>query len=310
MSEPSPPAVRVAAPAKVNLSLHVTGRRDDGYHTLDSLVAFAGVFDRVRLDPADGLSLSVVGPYAAKLSAEVAPEQNIVMRAAAALAARTGCTKGARITLHKSLPLAAGVGGGSADAAAVLRGLTRLWQVGLTDAELREVGAELGADVPVCLRARAALVSGIGEVLHEAPRLPAAWLVLANPGVALSTPEVFQARTGPFSPPAPLEDAPRDADALADALRQGRRNDLTAAAISLAPEVGQTLAALQVLPGCLLARMSGSGATCWGLFATEYAARSAAKALRLDHPGWWIEPAPLLAEVDPFALAESPSLQR
>lgn len=292
--------VSVLAPAKVNLTLHVTGRRDDGYHLLDSLVVFAGIHDRVTVEPGDGvLSLAVTGPYAAVLGDDPMGGDNIVLRAARALAEATGVAANAKITLHKALPVAAGIGGGSADAAAALLGLCRLWGVGLPSAQMYALAARLGADVPVCLRGRATLMSGVGETLADAPPLPAAWLVLANPGVPLSTPAVFKARSGAFSDPAPLNEAPRDAGALAAALA-ARRNDLTAAAISLAPEIGTTLATLGALPGCLLARMSGSGATCWGLFETEYAATSACRALRADHPLWWSEAAPLLSETSPF----------
>lgn len=302
------PPVRVAAPAKINLTLHVTGRRDDGYHLLDSLVVFAGVFDRVTVAPAERLSLEVLGPNAEALAA-VPQKDNIVLRAAWALAGLTGSTQGARITLHKSLPVAAGIGGGSADAAAALQGLMRLWSVAPPRDDLLRLATGLGADVPVCLRGRATCVGGIGEDLRDAPPLPAAWLLLVNPGVPLSTPAVFQARTGAFTQPVPMTDTPRDAHALAQALT-ARRNDLTAAAISLAPEIGQALAAIGALPGCLLSRMSGSGATCWGLFATEYDCRAAARALRQSQPGWWIEPAPMLTDVDPFRLAEAPALAR
>ncbi len=291
-------AVTVQAPAKVNLTLHVTGRRDDGYHLLDSLVVFAGVHDRLTIAPADGLSLEVGGPHG-RLLGQAQGDDNIILRAARALAEATGCPAGARITLHKALPVAAGVGGGSADAAAALLGLCRLWDVCLPEPEMRALAARLGADVPVCLRGRPTVVGGVGERLSDAPPLPAAWLVLVNPGVPLSTPAVFKARSGPFSDAAPLAEAPRDAAALAAALAE-RRNDLTTAALSLAPEIGTVLAALSVLPGCLLARMSGSGATCWGLFATEYDAHAAARTLRSGHAGWWVAAAPLLAETDPF----------
>lgn len=294
--------VRVAAPAKVNLTLHVTGRRDDGYHLLHSLVVFAGLFDRVILEPADRLSLEVVGPNASAL-AGVPTDDNIVLRAAWALAAATGSPKGARITLHKMLPVAAGIGGGSTDAAAALHGLMRLWDVRLPTDRLLQLAGGLGADVPVCLRGRPTEMSGVGEILREPPPLPAAWLLLVNPGVPLSTPQVFKARSGEFGKEMPLSDAPRDAAALASALAV-RRNDLTAAAVSLVPEIGRVLATIAVLPGCLLSRMSGSGATCWGLFTTEYECRAAARALRLESPGWWIEPAPLLGAFDPFELAE------
>lgn len=287
------------APAKVNLTLHVTGRRDDGYHLLDSVVVFAGVGDRVTVRPAEMLALDVTGPAAEVLEASGPVDDNIVVRAAHALKAATGYPGGAHIVLHKALPVASGVGGGSADAAATLRALCRAWKVSLPSEALYALAGRLGADVPVCLHGRATTMTGVGEGLADAPPLPAAWLVLANPGVPLSTPAVFKARSGPFSAPAPLDEAPRDAEALAKALEH-RRNDLTAAAISLAPEIGTTLAALAATPGCLLARMSGSGATCWGLFATEYAATAAARSLRTAYPLWWVEAAPMLAETNPY----------
>lgn len=304
----SPDTLRIAAPAKINLTLHITGKRDDGYHELETLVVFAGVFDRVSLEPAERITLAISGPYADAL--DLQPDQdNIVLRAAWALAAATGSTQGVKITLHKTLPVAAGIGGGSADAAATLRGLCRLWKLSVPEADLMKLAAALGADVPVCLQSRATSVSGIGEILREAPALPAAWLVLVNPGVQLSTADVFKARTGTFTQPFPLTETVRDAHALASALIK-RRNDMTAAAVSLAPEVGTALAALGASTNCLLSRMSGSGATCWGLFATEYEARTAARELRMKAPGWWIEPAPMLTEVDPYQLATGPALVR
>lgn len=286
----APPGLRREAPAKVNLYLHVVGRRDDGYHQLDSLVAFAGVGDTLDLAAADGLSLVIDGPQAAALPAG---EDNMVLRAARALAARAQVTKGAALRLTKRLPVAAGIGGGSADAAATLAGLMRLWDIVLPPAEIHALALALGADVPVCLAGRPTAMGGIGEVLRPAPPLPPAWLALVNPRVALATPAVFKARSGGFSDPAPLETTPRDAAHLA-ALLTARRNDLTAAAISLAPPVGEALALLAAQPACLLARMSGSGATCFGLFAEPEAAHAAARAIAAARPGWWTAAAPLL----------------
>lgn len=300
--------LRIAAPAKINLTLHVTGRRADGYHTLDSLVAFADVFDHVSVDHAETLSLEVVGPNAAALSATHAQE-NIVLRAARVLASAIGTEKGAHVVLHKVLPVAAGIGGGSADAAAVLLALSRLWHSDLPQESLLALAAAIGADVPVCLQGRATQIGGVGEQFVDVPSLPPSWLVLANPGVALSTPEVFRMRTGAFSEPAPLDVAPPDAAALASELAK-RRNDLTAAAISLVPGIGVALSALAALPGALLSRMSGSGATCYALFASEGEAQAAARILRADHRGWWIVAAPLLSEFDAFALGGKPNLQR
>lgn len=286
-------ALRVEAPAKVNLYLHVTGKRADGYHLLDSLVVFAGVGDTLDFEPAATLSLVLAGPSAAALAAEAA-DDNIVLRAARLLAAETGVTAGARVTLTKRLPVAAGIGGGSADAAAALRGLAQLWGVTLAEDRLRALGLRLGADVPVCLAGRPAAMAGVGERLDAVPPLPAAWLVLVNPRRPLSTPQVFKARTGDFSAAQPLTEAPADARALAVALA-ARRNDLTQAAITQEPVVADMLARIAAQPDCLLARMSGSGATCFGLFATAATAETAAATLTQAHPGWWVAAAPLLA---------------
>jgi 4-diphosphocytidyl-2-C-methyl-D-erythritol kinase len=269
------------APAKVNLHLHVVGRRPDGYHLLDSLVVFAGIGDRLTVSPANELSLSVTGPFAAGLDGE---PDNLVVRAARALAEAVGIRATGRLILEKNLPVASGIGGGSADAAAALRLLCRFW--GLQPGASGKLAAGLGADVPVCLDGRPALMSGIGEVLAPAPALPELGIVLVNPGVAVSTPEVFRARLGPFSNPACFEsDAWPDADSLVAAL-DATHNDLEAPARSLAPAVGDALNALAANPGCLLARMSGSGATCFGLFPTPAAASAAARALGRD--GWWV----------------------
>lgn len=282
--------ITVEAPAKVNLTLHVTGRRADGYHLLDSLVAFAGIGDTLRLEAADDLGLEVVGPTAAALAAD---DDNIVLKAARALARHAGIPAGARMVLTKRLPVAAGIGGGSADAAAALRGLAQLWRLDIAETEMRSLGLSLGADVPVCLAGRPTTMTGVGETLDAAPPLPPAWLVLVNPRRPLSTPAVFKARTGDFTAAQPLTEAPADARTLADALA-ARRNDLTQAAIILEPMVAEALALIAAQPDCLLARMSGSGATCFGLFATEAPARQAAATLATAQPGWWIAPAPLL----------------
>jgi 4-diphosphocytidyl-2-C-methyl-D-erythritol kinase len=269
------------APAKVNLHLHVVGRRPDSYHLLDSLVVFARVGDRLTVSPADDLSLSVTGPFAAGLAGEA---DNLVLRAARMLAARAGLQTGGALVLEKNLPVASGIGGGSADAAAALRLLARFW--GLESSIPDDLCAGLGADVPVCLSGRPALMSGIGEALAPAPPLPELGIVLVNPGVAVSTPAVFGGRMGPFSDPVrfPTEGW-GDAESFAAALRE-TRNDLEPPARALAPAIGDTLEALAGAPGCLLARMSGSGATCFGLFPSAEAARAAAGWIVRD--GWWV----------------------
>ncbi|HTH16140.1 MAG TPA: 4-(cytidine 5'-diphospho)-2-C-methyl-D-erythritol kinase [Magnetospirillum sp.] len=284
-------AFSIDAPAKVNLYLHVTGKRADGYHLLDSLVVFAGVGDTLVLEPAETLSLDVIGPTAQALPEG---EENIVLRAAQALAQAAGVSAGARMILTKRLPVAAGIGGGSADAAAALKGLARLWNLSLSESEMAAIGLKLGADVPVCLAGRPTTMTGIGDHLVPAPALPPAWAVLVNPRLPLSTPAVFKARQGDFTPAMPLADSPADARALAEALAH-RRNDLTHPAIACEPVVGEMLALIAAQAGCLLARMSGSGATCFGLFATAPEAEAAAAALSAAQPGWWVAPAPLLA---------------
>ena len=270
-----------AARAKVNLFLHVVGRRADGYHLLDSLVVFPAVGDAVRAEPGEGLSLAVEGKFAAALAGEA---DNLVLRAARLLAEAREVGAGARLVLEKNLPVASGIGGGSADAAAALRLLARLWRVDVPDG----LALALGADVPVCLAQAPARRSGIGEVLSRAPALPDFGIVLANPGVGVATPAVFQARaaTGAgFSQPAALPDGWSDATLMArDLACLG--NDLQAAAVALCPEIGSVLVCLAAMPGCRLARMSGSGATCFAVFDdTEAAARAAAAVAR---PGWWV----------------------
>jgi 4-diphosphocytidyl-2-C-methyl-D-erythritol kinase len=285
------------APAKLNLYLHVVGRRDDGYHLLDSLVAFSDVGDLVVASAAaTDLSLAVDGPFAAALSGGD-PEGNLVLRAARALAARLGVAPRARLRLIKNLPVASGIGGGSSDAAACLRALMRLWRAEIPPRDLAGLALSLGADVPVCLARRPAFLGGVGEALASAPPLPEAGLLLVNPGVALPTPAVFRARQGPFSEPARFAETPADAASLARALA-ARRNDLAPAAIEIVPAVADALAELERLPGALLARMSGSGATCFALFATPEAAAAAARRLSRERPAWWIASGRLLGDAD------------
>jgi 4-diphosphocytidyl-2-C-methyl-D-erythritol kinase len=275
------------APAKINLTLHVTGRRADGYHLLDSLVVFAGARDQVGAAPADGLSLAVTGPFAAALADD---PDNLVLRAARALAAKAGVPANASLTLAKHLPVASGIGGGSTDAAAALRVLARLWRLEMAETALEEIAVGLGADVPVCLACVPRRMTGIGEILAPAPTLPDAGLVLVNPGIAVPTPAVFRARTGAFTEAQALPDGWPTARAMAEAVARGG-NDLQEAAINLCPAIGTVLNALRAVPGCLLARMSGSGATCFALFeAPEEAARAAAG---LARPGWWCWGGPL-----------------
>lgn len=281
--------IRRFAPAKINLYLHVVGRRADGYHQLDSLAVFAGTGDWLTAYPASDLSLTVSGPMADGLAGE---GDNIVLKAARILAEHAGITPCARLELEKHLPVSSGIGGGSADAAAALGALSSLWNLSLDATDLAALGLRLGADLPICLAGQPCFMGGIGEILTPAPPLPPAALLLVNPGTGLSTPAVFKARSGGFSDPAPFETTPRDAAHLARLLAS-RGNDLTQAAQRLVPQIKTVLEHLSRLPDCLLARMSGSGATCFALFATLPQADHAARLLRTAFPQWWIKPCPL-----------------
>jgi 4-diphosphocytidyl-2-C-methyl-D-erythritol kinase len=272
-----------AAPAKINLTLLITGRRGDGYHLLDSLVVFAGAHDCLTAAPAKTLTLEIGGPFGSGLAEE---PDNLVLRAGRALAASAGLHAGAHIRLEKNLPVASGIGGGSSDAAAALRLLSRLWNVPIPG----DLPAGLGADVPVCLDPRPRRMAGIGEHLAPAPAIPPCGLVLVNPGLTLATKAVFAARAAGFSAPAVYPDAWPDAASMAEAL-DSLGNDLESPAITLCPAIGTVLGALRALAGCRLARMSGSGATCFALFDTPPLASAAAK--QVARPGWWCWGGPL-----------------
>lgn len=294
--KPNPPKmaektwIRVFAPAKVNLFLHVLGQRADGLHDIDSLVAFAGVGDDVTVSKSDQLSLTADGPFA---HAVPGGADNLVLRAARALAEAGGVTEGAAIRLTKRLPVASGIGGGSADAAATMHALIRLWHISLEASRLFGIAMELGADVPVCLAGRPMFVGGAGEGLCAAPRLPACWLVLANPLREAPTAAVFAARQGAFSAASRFIGEPQSIHQLI-ALLADRSNDLAAAARIVAPEVGAVLDALAKLPNALLTRMSGSGATGFALFVDQASAESAAAMLSQAWPEWWVAAAPIL----------------
>lgn len=265
--------IDVFAPAKVNLALHVTGQRADGYHLLDSLVAFSPVGDGLTLAPAEGLGLKVGGPEGAAV-----PEgpENLVLKAAALFGV------GAAVALDKCLPAASGIGGGSSDAAAALRGMAAQTGQPLPDAA---AVLKLGADVPMCLDPRPARTRGIGEDLTPVT-LPALPAVLVNPRVEVPTPSVFKALSCKDNPPLPEIPAFADAGACIAWLAD-QRNDLQAPAVAQAPVIAEVLAVLAALPGCKLARMSGSGATCFGLFGSDAEAAAAQAVLARAHPGWW-----------------------
>ena len=275
--------VTESAPAKINLFLRLTGKRDDGYHLLDSLVGFTEFGDSLMVEPAKTLSLTIDGPFSASLSVE---PDNLVLRAARALQSATGVQAGAHLTLTKRLPIASGIGGGSSDAAASLRALCRLWNLSLDQSALEAIGLPLGADIPVCVAARPARMTGVGELVEPLAGLPEAALVLINPGVALATGPVFKARSGAFSPPFGALPALPDARSLAELVKQAG-NDLTEPAKALCPPVAEVLTALEAEPDCLAAAMSGSGATCFGVFANLTAAQAAAARLA-ETESWWV----------------------
>nr|WP_246375890.1 4-(cytidine 5'-diphospho)-2-C-methyl-D-erythritol kinase [Gluconacetobacter takamatsuzukensis] len=278
-----------SAHAKINLYLHVTGRRPDGYHLLDSLAVFAGAGDTLALHPGHGtagtVSLDITGPFGAGLVADA--DSNLILRAARLLRAEMGGTDrldSLHIVLDKMLPVASGIGGGSADAAAALRLLLRAWPGNVPRERLMALAAELGADVPVCIDQRAARMGGIGERLDPAPALPSCGMMLVNCGEAVSTPAVFRSRAPVFTPAAALPSAWPDVAAMVRDL-SALTNDLQDAACALCPTIRTVLDVLEAAPGCRLARMSGSGATCFALFDTPQAAHDAQAAV--ERPGWW-----------------------
>jgi 4-diphosphocytidyl-2-C-methyl-D-erythritol kinase len=276
--------VEERAAAKINLDLWVVGRRADGYHELDSLVVFAPPCDRLRFQAGGQLTLEVTGPFAAALAGD---RDNLILRAARRLAERVGRAPAARITLDKRIPVAAGLGGGSADAAATLRGLSRLWRLGLSAADLAPLAAELGADVPVCLASRPTRMQGIGDRLEPIDGLPELFLLLVNPRRPVATEAVLAGLAGPFGAPPELGPPPGERSLLLEWLR-ARANHLETPARRLLPAIGEVLDALGSQPGCALTRMSGSGATCFGLFEDRDALAPAEAALAEAHPEWWV----------------------
>ena len=276
-----------SAPAKVNLTLRVLGRRDDGYHQIESLVAFADCGDRLTLAPGGELALAVSGPRAGQAGADA---DNLVLKAARALAARIPGIELGAFSLEKNLPVAAGLGGGSADAAAALRLIAQANGLPPGDPRIFEAARATGADVPVCLDPRPRLMRGIGEILSEPLVVPPLPAVLVNPGVAVATKPVFAAWTPAAEPSTPFDLAAAKGGGIERLLYllAAQANDLETAAIQLAPVIAGVLAGLRALPGCRLARMSGSGATCFGLFSSTAEAAAAAKIAQRRNPDWWV----------------------
>lgn len=272
------------APAKLNLFLHVLGRNGRGYHKMESLIAFTQFGDRLTAQASPAISLKVEGPFAGECGSV---ESNLVLRAAHALAAYARPGAGAELILLKNIPVAGGLGGGSSNAAAVIRMLKQLWGLSIKDETLADIALGLGADVPVCLQARPAVVRGMGQHLGAAPALPDCYVLLVNPRIALPTGLVFENLRERYGAAAPV--LPRtisSAKKLAHLLT-GRRNDLQLPATELVPEIQDVLAAIAGQQGCLLARMSGSGATCFGLFARPDEMGLAAAAIARAYPAYW-----------------------
>lgn len=295
---------REQAPAKINLFLHITGKRDDGYHLLESLVCFTETGDLLsgELRNDGKITLEITGPMAAGLADDVRDE-NLVMRAARLLQAESGTELGADLILEKHLPVASGIGGGSADAAATIRLLCAMWSLDLAPDTLSRIALDLGADVPVCLHGRTTLMSGIGETLVDVPDLPDLPMVLVNPGKAVSTPAIFRAREEDIFSQAGLwnKDAVFDSGAALAAALQDCGNDLTLPASGLLPEICDVLNALAREEGCLLARMSGSGATCFAVYDTVEQAERAADAIANRHTDWWVSPTRIRRQQDRIA---------
>lgn len=273
------------AHAKINLALHVTGKRPDGYHLIESLAVFTRFGDRVEIELADSDGFSVAGKYASGVPLD---SSNLAVKARDALRLGAGLQEAPPVTirLEKNLPAASGVGGGSSDAAAVLRGLVRTWGLDIGDAELARIGLSLGADVPMCLAAKPLIARGVGDELSVVPNFPALGLVLVNPGIALSTAEVFAAlsrRDNDGLPPLPRS---FDFHSLRNWL-EITRNDLEPAARAIQPAIGRALSVLNKA-GAGFARMSGSGATCFGLFETGNVAKRAAAEIRGRQPDWFV----------------------
>ncbi|PZM07768.1 4-(cytidine 5'-diphospho)-2-C-methyl-D-erythritol kinase [Rhizobium tubonense] len=280
------------APAKINLALHVTGQRADGYHLLDMLVTFAGHGDRLGFRKADGDSFSLSGPFAPGLAAEASGGSNLVLKARDLLRDAASVqgfeTFPIHIHLEKNLPIASGIGGGSADAAATLRGLQRIWGIALPLETIAAIALRIGADVPMCLASRPLIARGIGEDIEPLPRFPSFAMVLGNPLVGVSTPDVFRHLPSRDNPPFAFAAQERRDHAGWISLIEGLRNDLEPPARGLCGEIGE-LSRLMKAQGALLVRMSGSGATCFGLFNTLGQAEAAAASLHSATPGWYFQ---------------------
>ncbi len=278
--------LKVQAYAKVNLSLLITGRRPDGYHLLDSHIVFSDISDEISFVPSDNLSLLITGPFSQTLGND---NQNLVLKAAEALASHSNVKPNVAITLLKKIPVAAGLGGGSADAAATLIGLNQLWDTGLSPKELMVIGRSLGADVPVCVFGRSARVRGIGDQIEAFSVGTQPGLLLINPGIELPTAEVFARRCGAFSEGNGRVSQNMRQTETGFAWLSTLRNDLEKTAQKICPEIKEVLTALAAFDSCIAARLSGSGPTCFGIFKSRQIAAEVGDSIKRLHPSWWIQ---------------------
>ena len=278
--------VELARP-KVNLTLEVTGRREDGYHLLQSLVVFPEGGDQLEISASDDLILRVDGPFGGGVPADV---NNLVLKVAMYLRDKYNVPEGAALKLKKNLPIASGIGGGSADAAAALRGLNRFWNLGLSDRELEKIGLQFGADIPVCVRSLACFMEGIGDQLSLPVQVPGMTILLINPGVSVSTPSIFSELNYPMGSQKGGAELPENFSNIREFLgyASGHCNDLQPPAIFLVPEIADVLDSFSEIETCLFYRMSGSGATCFGLFRCLEEASAAAATISSKHPDWWV----------------------
>ena len=273
-----------SAPAKINLTLRVLGRREDGYHELESLVAFTDISDTISLRPRAGVALDITGPFAGACGPVA---DNLVIKAVAVLREKIGRITAGHFLLDKQIPVAAGIGGGSADAAAALRLLARANDIACTDQRLASAALYVGADVPVCLESRARIMRGVGDLLSAPLAIPAMPAVLVNPNLPLSTREVFARYAATPTTDKHLGNVPAQWEAMLGFLKE-HENDLTQAAIACAPAITDVLMALRALPAVQLVRMSGSGPTCFALFRSAGEAMAAARRLEADRKEWWV----------------------
>lgn len=286
-----PSELKILAPAKINLFLHITGKRSDGYHLLDTLVVFADFGDMLKFEPADRFMFEVSGPFAKDLTeGERDPSpmsRNLVVRAAYKLARAMDRPLNMKITLDKELPIAAGLGGGSADAAACLRALCKWWDLPLRSSLLNDFMLDIGSDVPVCFKSMPSQVQGVGDILLPLPNLPALPVVLVNPGVSCPTWEIFKSYVGPQRNPCQIPNLLIDRQDFLIFL-QGKVNDLFPYAKKQVPQIAEILDVLKHQKGISTSGMSGSGATCYGLFKTEADAHKAAKTIKSFSSEWWV----------------------